>query len=120
MKASVLLKGARRGAGLSQRDLARRSRIPQASISRIERGIVSPSVDTLDRLLRHCGREVEAVPRPGDGVDRTLIQERLRMTPGQRARQAVVEWDGTRVFRDAGRRNRSRVHSTHSVPSESS
>jgi transcriptional regulator with XRE-family HTH domain len=104
MNASVLLRGARRGAGLSQRELARRAGQPQASVSRIERGVVSPTVDTLDRLLRECGWEVEALRRRGEGVDRTLIQQRLRMTPRQRIRQGEIEWEEVDAFRRAGER----------------
>src|SRR5438094_5665272 len=93
MKASTLLRTARRRAGFSQRELARRSRVPQPAISRIERDLVSPTVDTLERLLKACGMELEVIPRPGEGVDRTLIWERLRMTPVQRARRVVSEWN---------------------------
>lgn len=80
--------------------MARRSGIAQPSISRIERGLVSPTVDTLERLVRECGMELEVVDRPGEGdVDRTLIRERLAMTPGERARRAVLEWRRTEPFR---------------------
>jgi transcriptional regulator with XRE-family HTH domain len=94
---------ARLAAGISQRELARRSGVPQAAISRIERGSVSPRVETLDRLLRSCGKDAELVERPGTGVDRSLIRERLRLTPAERGRLAVAEWEGTRPFARAGR-----------------
>src|SRR5437667_572395 len=84
---------ARRRAGLSQRELARRSGIPQPSISRIERGLGSPTVSTLERLLRTCGMELEPVDIPGeDEVDWGLIRERLAMTPDERARATVADW----------------------------
>ena len=79
---------ARRRAGLTQRELAGRTGIPQPSISRIERGRVSPSVDTLDRLLSATDLELEAVPRLGDGVDRSLIRELLALTPRERLSRA--------------------------------
>jgi len=83
---------ARRRAGLTQRELARRSGIPQPSISRIERGVISPTVDTLERLLRVCGMELLLWDLPKeDDVDRTLIWENLKLTPGQRLRQAAHE-----------------------------
>jgi uncharacterized protein len=41
---------ARRSAGLSQRELARRAGVPLSTIGRIERGTVSPTVHTLERL----------------------------------------------------------------------
>jgi transcriptional regulator with XRE-family HTH domain len=99
---TVLLE-ARGQAGISQRELARRSGVPQAAISRMERGLVSPRVETLDRLLRSCGRDLAIVERPGTGLDRTLIRERLRLTPAERGRLAVVEWANTQPFARAKR-----------------
>jgi len=104
MRAGSIVREARRAAGLSQRELARRTGFAQPVLSRIERGHASPRFGTLDRLLRECGKGLELIERPGLGVDRTLIRDRLRLTPGQRARLAAREWDRTRVF---GRRERS-------------
>jgi transcriptional regulator with XRE-family HTH domain len=98
MDARTALLEARSEARISQRELARRSGVPQAAISRIERGTVAPRTTTLDRLLRSCGRDLEVVERPGTGLDRTLIRERLRLTPAERGRLAVAEWKGTRPF----------------------
>jgi transcriptional regulator with XRE-family HTH domain len=53
-----LVKNAREGAGLSQRELARRAGTSQAMVARIERGQQSPSVATLERLVRACGLEL--------------------------------------------------------------
>jgi transcriptional regulator with XRE-family HTH domain len=100
---SIVLE-ARLGAGLSQRELARRSGVPQAAISRIERDLVSPRTETLDRLLRACGKDVGLIVRPGTGLDRTLIREKLRLTTAERARLAVREWENTRAFDRAVRR----------------
>jgi transcriptional regulator with XRE-family HTH domain len=103
VNAATMLRGARRGAGLSQRELARRADVTQASVSRIERGVVSPTMDTLNRLLRECGWELEAVLRRGD-VDRSLIRERLAMTPTQRIRAAEREWEEVDAFRRSARK----------------
>jgi transcriptional regulator with XRE-family HTH domain len=103
VKAGALIREARRGARLSQRELARRAGFPQPTVSRIERGIASPRFDTLDRLLRECGRQLDLVERRGLGVDRTLIRERLRLSLGERARLAAREWEQTEVFRRAGK-----------------
>jgi transcriptional regulator with XRE-family HTH domain len=84
-----MLRIARRRAGLTQRALAAKAGVPQPTISRIERDVVSPSVSTLEPLIRACGMELEVVERPGSGVDRTLIAEHLKLTPGQRARLAA-------------------------------
>jgi transcriptional regulator with XRE-family HTH domain len=106
MKAATMVNGARRRVGLSQRELARRTGVPQASVSRIERGLVSPSADMLERLLRECGLEIEAVPRPGEGVDRTMIVDRLRLSPKERILAAEQEWRGAQALVRAVRKVR--------------
>jgi transcriptional regulator with XRE-family HTH domain len=65
--------------------------VTQATISRIEEGLVSPRFDTLERLLDVCGFELQATLRRGEGVDRGAIRELLRSTPTERARLAVQE-----------------------------
>ncbi|MBR4404469.1 MAG: helix-turn-helix transcriptional regulator [Clostridiales bacterium] len=45
-------------AGLSQQELARRSGVSQADISRIESGYYNTSVDVLDRLATSMGKEL--------------------------------------------------------------
>lgn len=92
---------ARRRAGLSQRELARRTGTAQPTISRIERGLMSPTVATLEPLIKACGMELEIIERPGVGVDRSLIVERLKVTPTERLRRAVEEWEGTAFLREA-------------------
>ncbi|MHB8439045.1 MAG: helix-turn-helix domain-containing protein [Acidimicrobiales bacterium] len=49
---------ARRRAGLSQLELARRAGTSQPSIARLERGQVSPTVISLDRIARALGAEL--------------------------------------------------------------
>lgn len=48
-------------------------------------------MDTLERLLRACGETVEALPRPGIGVDRTGIRALLAVSPAERAATLVDE-----------------------------
>jgi predicted transcriptional regulator len=93
-----VLREARREVKLSQRALALVAGVPQPTVARIESGAVTPRVDTLDRLLRACGKDLELVERAGRGLDRTMIRERLRLTTAQRARFAVREWENTRIF----------------------
>jgi transcriptional regulator with XRE-family HTH domain len=83
MSASELLREARRHAHLTQRELAERTGVPQASIARMEGGTTVPRFDTLERLLDACGVEIRTVARP-DGIDRSLIRARLAMTPWER------------------------------------
>ena len=79
------LRDARRRHGLTQAQLAARARTSQAAVSRIERGLVSPSVSTLATLLDLMGEELELTARPIDyGQDRTLIRENLEYSPERR------------------------------------
>jgi predicted transcriptional regulator len=57
---SKLLREARQRVRLSQRLLARRAETSQSVVARIEAGEVSPTWDTLVRLLRACGYSLEA------------------------------------------------------------
>jgi transcriptional regulator with XRE-family HTH domain len=81
----ALLREARRRHGLTQKQLAARARTSQAAISRIERGLVSPSVATLATLLDLMGEELVLDAKRIDyGHDRTLFAKTLAMTPSQR------------------------------------
>jgi len=82
-----LLRTARTRGGLSQRELARRAGSVQSVVARIERGQVSPSWDTLSRLLAAAGFELGAevmlaVPTQPSGLDD--VQRILALTPEQR------------------------------------
>jgi transcriptional regulator with XRE-family HTH domain len=89
--AAQLLRRARAEARLTQRDVARIGDVPQATVARVERGTVSPRVDTLERLLAACGYRLALAPRPGAAVDRTVIRELLALTPAERLARAEVE-----------------------------
>jgi predicted transcriptional regulator len=91
MDAGRVLREARRRAGLSQREVAKRADVPQSSIAKIESGVVTPRVDTLDRLLAACGEALEAVRRKGEGVDRSVIRNLIRISHSERAAIAVAE-----------------------------
>jgi transcriptional regulator with XRE-family HTH domain len=57
----------------------------QSAISRIESDRVSPSVETLRSLLHLLGEDLELGAKERDsGIDRTLIHERLKLTPDER------------------------------------
>jgi transcriptional regulator with XRE-family HTH domain len=84
MQADQLLRQARRRAGVSQRELARRTGIAQPTIARIETGDAVPRVDTLNCLLQACGEELDALPRLGVGLDRTVIRGLLALSPAER------------------------------------
>jgi transcriptional regulator with XRE-family HTH domain len=54
-----LVKQARRRHGLGQAELADRLGTSQPAISRIERNLVSPTVETLERILNAMGETLE-------------------------------------------------------------
>jgi transcriptional regulator with XRE-family HTH domain len=91
MEPRQMLIAARRGAGLSQRGLARRAGVPQPTIARIESGAVTPNLSTLEQLLASCGYRLAleaAAPAPADG---SAIRELLSLSPAQRLRRAAAE-----------------------------
>jgi len=85
MTAGELLRAARERHGLTQKQLAIRSRTSQAAISRIERGLVSPTVETLEKLLAMVNEELVLDARPIDwGHDVTLNRGALQRTVAER------------------------------------
>ena len=61
------VRAARRRAGLSQVELAERTGMTQPAIARLERGLVSPTVMTLDRVARALGTELVVDFEPARG-----------------------------------------------------
>jgi transcriptional regulator with XRE-family HTH domain len=105
MEAAELLRTVRRRHGLTQAQLAARARTSQAAISRIERGLVSPSVATLATLLDLMGEELALEARPIDyGHDVTLNREQLAVDPITRIERQASFSRGMRRLRDAARR----------------
>lgn len=91
MTAGELLRDTRRRHGLTQRQLAIRARTSQAAISRIERGVVSPTVETLGELLWLMNEELVVGAEPVDwGHDETLNALNLALSLEERVRKNVV------------------------------
>lgn len=91
MEADQALREARASAGLSQRALARVAGVAQPAIARIESGRVEPRVDTLAHLLHACGQRLTTTPRLGEGIDRSVIRQLLKLTPQERLDLAITE-----------------------------
>jgi len=91
MTAAELVSNTRRRHGIDQRSLARRCRTSQTHISRIERGEVSPSAQTLDRIMQAMGERLELGSVPGPRGNQSIRQLRadMRLTPGERIVQAA-------------------------------
>ncbi|HEX7244671.1 MAG TPA: helix-turn-helix transcriptional regulator [Solirubrobacterales bacterium] len=83
----TLLYRVRSAAGLSQRALAERAGTSQPAIARYERGIATPSWETLQRLVGACGHSVElSAEIAPDADDVELAKGMLELTPLERLR----------------------------------
>lgn len=92
-----LIREARRRHGLDQAELARRIGSAQPAISRIERDAISPTIETLNRLLEAMGETIAVTsqslssPAPG-GSNQTIAELRADyrdLTAEQRLAQAA-------------------------------
>src|SRR5262245_14779890 len=92
MVSGDLLVEARRRAGISQAELARRSGIAPSLIGRYERYEVLPSFERLRELLHACGFELSVRLASVDASDhdRVLIERELRRRPAERLRRGLA------------------------------
>jgi uncharacterized protein len=75
----------RRANGLTQRQLAIRAGSTQAAISRLERGELSPTFETFERLLAVMGEEARIQVRRGVGThDRSRVLAQRARSPEER------------------------------------
>src|SRR5688500_2664451 len=84
MDVATSLREARQRAGLTQSELARRTRTSQATVSAYESGRKRPSVDTLSRLLAAAGSQLTVEPRARPVVEPSAAEQ-------ARAGRALVE-----------------------------
>jgi transcriptional regulator with XRE-family HTH domain len=91
MVSGDLLREARLRAGLTQAELAERAGTARSQVSRYERGDVLPNLETLRRLIRHCGLELSFRLFNADleEHDATLIAQLAPLTPEERVDRAV-------------------------------
>jgi transcriptional regulator with XRE-family HTH domain len=83
----------RRANGLTQSQLALRSGSTQAAISRLERGELSPTFETFERLLSVMGEEAEVVIRRSDAdYDRSRLLALRRRSPRERF-ELALSWN---------------------------
>ena len=101
--ASALLREARTRHGVSQRQLALRAGTSQDAISRIERGVESPTLERLANLLLVLGEHLElgAVPlgEAQGPVTQLTARERLREAASWNLVATELEIAGARARR---------------------
>lgn len=98
MRSAALIREARLRAGLTQAELAERTRRDRSVVARWEQGVVAPSVETLVELVRACGFDLplELVPHDVSGVDR--LKKNAMLSPERRVTRllAAVEREEAR------------------------
>ena len=108
MSPSILVRDARKKAGLTQAELAERAGVTQSMVARLERGGSNPTFLTLERLLHAAGHRLElsAVHQGLRTVDETLIEQQLSLSPAERIRALDARQKTARLLADAGARAR--------------
>lgn len=91
--AAELIREARGAAGLTMAELAERAGSSKPTVSRYENGLVDPGVETLNRLLHACGRELRAEP-VGLPSSRAELAERFEGRDGPTADDVTRTSDG--------------------------
>jgi transcriptional regulator with XRE-family HTH domain len=114
MSPSVLIREARRSAGLTQEQLAERAGVAQSVIARLERGGGNPTIATLERVLHAAGHRLElnAVEQGLVTVDESLLRQQLELSPTERLRTLSSLSSTSRWLAEAGARSRERHAST--------
>jgi predicted transcriptional regulator len=82
----ALIKAARKRAGLTQAELARRLAVSQPVVARLERPGANPRLLTLDRVIAATGHGLELSLTSPSGIDESMIAADLKLTPNQRLR----------------------------------
>lgn len=103
--AGNLIKLARRDAGISQRELARRAGTSQATLSAYEAGRKSPSLDTLSRIVRAAGQDLRIQVVPYDDHDDAMAAYEASLP----ARTRVAIAHERKRLREKARRQREIV-----------
>ena len=104
MTASEVTRIARKRAGITQAELARRLGTTQSAVARLETAGANPRLATVERAIAACGRRLELSLAPApSSIDETLVAEMLRLTPAQRLASFTRSYAGTRKLALAAR-----------------
>ncbi len=89
MVTASILREARLRAGLTQAELGKRAGTTQSSVARWETGRSRPPLETLMRLVRACGFELQVELESADPGEVSLIERNLLLSPTERLEQLV-------------------------------
>ena len=84
MRGGAIIREARRRAGISQQELARRMGTRQPVVARWETGRRAPDYDLVSAAVRACGFELGLSLTPLDSSDDLAIAKTLSLTPAER------------------------------------
>lgn len=110
MDAGKLIRQRRVANGLTQAQLALRAGSTQAAISRLERGELSPTIETVERLLSVMGEEAELLVRRSQlECDPQRLHALRSRPPADRLAQAIAWNRLAGEFSIAGERARAKT-----------
>lgn len=98
-----LVREARKRAGLSQRELGERAGTTQSAIARIETGRTTPSFDTVLRLVRLCGLDLDVMLVERDDADWAQATRLHDLSPHERLARMSRFASQLRELQRAGR-----------------
>jgi transcriptional regulator with XRE-family HTH domain len=99
-----LVREARKRAALTQRELAGRAGTTQSAIARLETGHSTPSFDTVLRLVRLCGLDLDVMLVERDESDWVQARRLAGLTPQERFDRMSRFASQMRELAEAGRR----------------
>ncbi len=108
MTPAALIREARRGAGLTQAQLAARLGTTQPVVARLERPGSNPTFETVAGALAAagCRLQLQAVSVGLATVDETLIRDQLALAPADRLRALDRQIQTAGMLMRAGARSR--------------
>lgn len=85
MRPDLIIRDARRAAGMTQAELATRLGVSQSAVAKLERAGANPTIQTLDRVLRPTGHRLQLIaPAWSESIDESLLRQALQRTPAER------------------------------------
>jgi transcriptional regulator with XRE-family HTH domain len=109
VRPDLLIRDARRAAGLTQAELAANLGVSQSAIAKLEREGSNPTIGTLDRTLRATGHRLQLIAPAWGGVDLSLIRQALERSPAERIKSVERMARDMRRLQIAAARSRERA-----------
>ncbi|HEV2757200.1 MAG TPA: helix-turn-helix transcriptional regulator [Actinomycetota bacterium] len=93
MTGAEVIRRARRRAGISQAELARRLGTKQPVVARWERGAQAPTLESVARAVAACGLRLDVSIEDADAGEEALLREWAKLSPEERLRrnEAMLE-----------------------------